>query len=450
MKEYISADLVQKAQTGDKHALWDLILRSDDIIRNTVFAFSLPPDEAEDLLQDIRLKVMKKLPKLENPPAYVTWLKQLAHNHCVNFLRKKRPYLLKEMPEEEGEDERPSILETSSLTTTSYGEFKKFEASLEYKERIEKTVGAIGMEAFGLLEKHYVQDWTLEELVDLAQGARRKTFFGERVSIASGQWVLEEANQNWSVADYEDARSKLSIILADFKPDDKYREKRVLLASALSRLGDINQVQGQIYGPDKSLEYYERAMALWNNLRDKKMAFYTAHMMALSNNVGGDYRKALKLLEEAKSGFKAKDALDRRWLGDLDRDMASIYIALNDIDSAEYQVNKALAQLEMAEHQESYLAALRVRGQIAIRRKRFERALEDLEASVREWPLSRALHHVQTKITKVRLFMTMHEDINKILKLAQEAENDCKKYGYYQQLDHLHKLLASYAVTHPF
>lgn len=77
MKDVISAELVKKAQEGDKNSLGDLIARSDDLIRSTISNFRLA-SEANDLLQDIRIKVIENLPKLDDPKTYPKWLKVLG------------------------------------------------------------------------------------------------------------------------------------------------------------------------------------------------------------------------------------------------------------------------------------------------------------------------------------------------------------------------------------
>ncbi|MFA6348693.1 MAG: hypothetical protein WCX06_00705 [Candidatus Paceibacterota bacterium] len=443
MKKYISTELVQKAQSGDKRALRDIILRSDNLIYKTISAFRLAT-ESEDLLQEIRIKIIENLPGLKDPRKYPGWLKALAHNHCINLLKKKRPLLLSEGQEENGgEDGQPSILETEGLESSSFGEFEKYEASLEHKERIEKTAKAVGMEAFLLLDRAYVQGLTLEELVSL--GTLKKSAISDKIKIEGARWILEEANQDWNVADYKEARSKLLNILFQFTPGDESKDKRFLLASALSRLGDIHQVQGQIYGLDKSIDFFRRAKQIWDNLRDKKMAAYATHMIALGNNIAENYEQALKILDEAKEGYRGKDGHTKQLLGDLERDTASIYLSMGKTKLAQSQIEKSLVLLETVDHRESYYAALRKKGEIAIKLKHFDRAYSAIEDSIKESPPYRALHHLQAKIAKVELFLASKE-INQALKYSAEAEADCKKFGFLHQLSRLHEILSQYAI----
>lgn len=444
MKDFISIELVKKAHGGDKLALLDLIDQSDDIIRGPIHHFHLAY-EAEDLLQDIRIKIIERLPELKNLQAYPSWLKTLSNNHCINFLGKKRPFLLDARQDEDSDEDEPeSILETRGITTTSCGEFENLKVSLEHKERIEKTARAVGMEAFGLLNKVYVHGLTLKELVSL--GNLKKSAYDDKIKIARSQWILEEANEDWIVSDYQEAKDKLLIIISDFKPTDDSKDKRFSLASALSRMGDINQVQGQIYGPDKSIDFFLRAKNIWDGLKDKKMAFYSVHMMALCNNITQNYEQALKYLEETRAGYKRKNVYTKQLLGDLERDAASIYLSMGKIKLAQRQIEESLAMLETVDHRESYYAALRKQGEIEIKLKRFDRAYKAIEDSIKESPRYRVLHHLQAKIAKVELFLAANET-NQALKYSLEAETDCKNFGFEHQLSRLHKMLSQHTIV---
>jgi RNA polymerase sigma-70 factor (ECF subfamily) len=447
MKEYISAELVKKAQNGDKFALEDLIVRSDDIIHKTIYSFPLA-SEAEDLLQEIRIKIIEKLPKVKNAQAFPSWLHTLSHNHCINFLEKKRPVLLDErqQPDSTDEDDTQCILETQSINRTSYSEFEKCEASLEHKERIVKTAKAVGMETFGLLNEVYGYGLTLKELVSL--GSLKKSAHDDRIKIARARWILEEANEKWQTYDLQEAKDKLSIIVSEFKPYDDYKDKRFFLASALSRLGDINQVQGQIYGPNKSIDCFLRAKKIWDSLRDKKMAFYAVHMIALCNNITKNYRQALRYLEEVKESYEGKGAHTRYLLGCLEKDTGAIYLNMGETKLAQRHIQRSLAMLEDADDREAYFAALRRRGQIEVKFRHFDKAFITIGETIREIPPYRALHHLQAKIATINLLL-LENNTNQALQYAAEAEITCKEFGFHHQLSSLNEILAHHNIIQP-
>lgn len=57
------------------------------LLQNTVYSFSMKvcghPEDAEDTMQDVLLKVLPYLPKFENPQALSVWLYKVARNRCL-------------------------------------------------------------------------------------------------------------------------------------------------------------------------------------------------------------------------------------------------------------------------------------------------------------------------------------------------------------------------------
>src|SRR5215469_7538514 len=57
------------------------------LLQNTVYSFSMKvcghPEDAEDTMQEVLLKLLLYLPKFENPQALSVWLYQVARNRCL-------------------------------------------------------------------------------------------------------------------------------------------------------------------------------------------------------------------------------------------------------------------------------------------------------------------------------------------------------------------------------
>jgi RNA polymerase sigma-70 factor (ECF subfamily) len=51
----------------------------------------VPPSEAEDRVQEIMIKVFQNLESYNPVYAFSTWIYAIARNHCLNWLKKKRP-----------------------------------------------------------------------------------------------------------------------------------------------------------------------------------------------------------------------------------------------------------------------------------------------------------------------------------------------------------------------
>ena len=445
--QYVSADLVRKAQAGDKQALDDLIFRSKGLILAPIKEFHLI-SEAKELLPEIRLKIYEKLSQLRDPEYYPGWLTTMVRNQCKNLLaRRSRMLSLNNRSEGGDEADDPQKWLDKLTFGYSYQQFRKFEASLEHKERVQKIARAVKKKTFELVDKVSAGKRKLGEPVK--SDGKKKTSAYDEFRIARAWCILEEANEDWNEANYEEVRNKLSIIISFFNPRDDKKEKKFLLASALSRMGDINQVQGLIDGPDKSIDFYLRARDIWDSLKDNNMAFYAVHMMGICYGNEKNYPKAVKCFEAARQGFKGNDELTRQWRGELESDAASCYFNMSDdMKSVQRLLDRALPMLAVVERRESYLAALRNQAKVEIRLGHLDNACRVLNDSVRDLPPYRALHHLQTKIAKIALLL-LGNDIGHVPTLVSEAEAECKKFGYHHQLSVLHEIFSHLAIMRP-
>ena len=57
------------------------------LLQNTVYSFSMKvcghPEDAEDTMQEVLVKLLPYLPKFENPQALSAWLYKVARNRCL-------------------------------------------------------------------------------------------------------------------------------------------------------------------------------------------------------------------------------------------------------------------------------------------------------------------------------------------------------------------------------
>jgi len=81
-------DLVSWAQAGSRDALERLITRHQAWIYNIVLRMLYYPHDAEDVTQEILIKLMTKLSTFEGRSSLRTWLYRIAVNHILNVKRR--------------------------------------------------------------------------------------------------------------------------------------------------------------------------------------------------------------------------------------------------------------------------------------------------------------------------------------------------------------------------
>jgi RNA polymerase sigma-70 factor (ECF subfamily) len=79
------------ARRGDKEAYRRLVESCQDRLFGLVKSMVSSPEQAEDLTQEIFVKAWFALSSFEGGSAFYTWLYRIASNHCLDFLRKRRP-----------------------------------------------------------------------------------------------------------------------------------------------------------------------------------------------------------------------------------------------------------------------------------------------------------------------------------------------------------------------
>lgn len=84
------AALVRAAQEGDRAALGGLYQQYGRLVHGILLAY-VSPAEAEDLMQDVFIKVMERLPELREPAAFPGWLMAIARRTAIDHGRGRKP-----------------------------------------------------------------------------------------------------------------------------------------------------------------------------------------------------------------------------------------------------------------------------------------------------------------------------------------------------------------------
>ncbi|KLU62574.1 ECF RNA polymerase sigma factor SigM [Peptococcaceae bacterium CEB3] len=84
-------EIVLRCRSGNQEAFTDFVLHYTPYVYRTAVAFLHDRVEAEDLTQEIFLKVHRSLSQLHDIRAFPAWFKRLITNACLDQLKKKPP-----------------------------------------------------------------------------------------------------------------------------------------------------------------------------------------------------------------------------------------------------------------------------------------------------------------------------------------------------------------------
>ena len=81
--------LIQQYLKGDEKSLEILVVKYLKLIYSFVYKNVGNPAEAEDITQEVFIKVWKNMKKFDQNKSFRPWIFQIAKNTSIDFLRKK-------------------------------------------------------------------------------------------------------------------------------------------------------------------------------------------------------------------------------------------------------------------------------------------------------------------------------------------------------------------------
>jgi len=81
------SDLIERALTKENAAWEQLVARFRRRVFHIAYKFTGKHDEAEDLTQEIFLKLLRSLDKFNRDADFSTWLSSVARNYCIDHYR---------------------------------------------------------------------------------------------------------------------------------------------------------------------------------------------------------------------------------------------------------------------------------------------------------------------------------------------------------------------------
>ena len=81
--------LVESVLHGDTKSFGIIIRNTERLVLQIVFKMILHEEDRKDLVQDIYLKVFKKLGSFKFQSKLSTWIAQISYNTCLDYLRRR-------------------------------------------------------------------------------------------------------------------------------------------------------------------------------------------------------------------------------------------------------------------------------------------------------------------------------------------------------------------------
>jgi len=100
--------LIDRSAAGDQEAFRQLVLRHHRLVLNVAFRALGEVSQAEDVAQEVFLKVYRALPTYRHDKPFAHWLHRVTSNAVTDFIRRRKPVIsldsLDQLPLARGSD----------------------------------------------------------------------------------------------------------------------------------------------------------------------------------------------------------------------------------------------------------------------------------------------------------------------------------------------------------
>jgi len=160
MLEKNDGQLIEQYLRGDKESLEILIQRYLRIIYAFVYRQLRSQPEAEEITQEIFLKVWKNLKKFDQQKSFKTWIFVIARNTTLDWFKKKKALPFSNFDEKDG-----SNIITDSLTDPNLLPNELLEES-EISDRLTTAKEKISAPYREVVSLHYDKHYNLREIAE--------------------------------------------------------------------------------------------------------------------------------------------------------------------------------------------------------------------------------------------------------------------------------------------
>lgn len=94
----LTLSLVRRSREGDMQAMGSLYEHYKSRLFSLAYRYTYNSTDAEDLIQDIFLKVFTHIGTLENDDAFPGWMYRIAVNTCLSYLRSHKKRIQRGIP----------------------------------------------------------------------------------------------------------------------------------------------------------------------------------------------------------------------------------------------------------------------------------------------------------------------------------------------------------------
>jgi len=171
-------DLIRKAQSGDTEAFEKLIKHYDRQVLSLANSYLNNPDDAQDVYQEVFLRVYRSLPKFKFQSKFSTWLYRVVMNVCITYRTQRKRHMHTSLNHMSESEDSEGLTLLDKIPSDSKTDTQALEADIESHVRTAMNVLSPQQKIVFTL-RHY-EGYKLREIASMmkcAEGTVKKHLF---------------------------------------------------------------------------------------------------------------------------------------------------------------------------------------------------------------------------------------------------------------------------------
>ncbi len=156
-------EIIMNYLNGDEEAFTEIVNRYLKTIYNFIYRLVGSEKEAEDISQEVFLKVWKNLKKFDVEKSFKTWIFSVAKNTCIDYLRKRKDIPMSMFDNDEGENFIEDNLEDIERKPDEVF------ALAQNKKQIHKVLAELSVIQKEIMVLKYVNEMSLSETAEIME-----------------------------------------------------------------------------------------------------------------------------------------------------------------------------------------------------------------------------------------------------------------------------------------
>ncbi len=155
--------LIARLKNGDVQALKQLMEDYQDYVYTLSLQMVKSSQAAEELTQDVFIKVFKKIDTFAERSKFSTWIYTITYRACLNYLEKKQiVFSISEIENENSSDENDYLFNKEDEKEEDFS----FEEN-EKQKILWSAIDSLPMQQGIIITLHYLQQFSVREIADM-------------------------------------------------------------------------------------------------------------------------------------------------------------------------------------------------------------------------------------------------------------------------------------------